>query len=104
MSLIDQNPDKDTSYWHLDRRIPAALIMAIAVQTGGLVFWGATLESRVASLEKQITMLTTAGSPILQVRVARLEEQYVSTNALLLDIKDQLNEIRRDNRNDRHTR
>jgi hypothetical protein len=38
--------------WHLDRRVPIALIMAIVVQTSGLVWWASSLSERVSSLEK----------------------------------------------------
>lgn len=37
--------------WHLDKRVPIALILALIVQTAGVVAWFATLDSRLASVE-----------------------------------------------------
>lgn len=34
--------DKSDSQWHLDRKVPIALILSIFLQTGGIVWWGAT--------------------------------------------------------------
>lgn len=31
--------------WHLDRRIPGALILAVMLQTAGIVWWAATLSA-----------------------------------------------------------
>lgn len=38
--------------WHLDRRVPLALIIAIAGQTGAAIWFAASLEGRVSALEK----------------------------------------------------
>lgn len=37
--------------WHLDKRVPLALILALLVQTGGVVAWFATLDSRITTVE-----------------------------------------------------
>lgn len=41
----------DNSEWHLDKKVPITLILAILIQTGVLVRWGTNIESRLASLE-----------------------------------------------------
>lgn len=38
--------------WHLDRRVPLALILAIVVQTAALGIWVGTIQTRVSQLEK----------------------------------------------------
>ena len=38
--------------WHLDKRVPLALILTIAIQTAGLVWWASSLSERVNSLER----------------------------------------------------
>lgn len=48
--MTDDGNDKQ---WHLDKRVPIALIFAIAVQTGTFLVWGATLTTRVEHLERQ---------------------------------------------------
>ena len=37
--------------WHLDKRIPLALIGAILIQTGSAFWWASSINERVASLE-----------------------------------------------------
>jgi hypothetical protein len=45
-------PDLTTdSGWHLDKRVPIAIVLAIFFQTAGIVWFAATLENRVAQLE-----------------------------------------------------
>ena len=50
------NPD-DTK-WRIDRHIPLALIVTIAIQTGTFVWWASSLTERVNVLER--TAITTA--------------------------------------------
>ncbi len=46
MSIPDVN-----RHWHLDRRVPVALITTIIMQTIGIVWWAASISSRVDVLE-----------------------------------------------------
>ena len=39
------------AHWTLDKRIPLALVLTVGLQTAGMVWWAATLSSRVTSLE-----------------------------------------------------
>lgn len=41
--------------WHLDKRVPIAIILAIFVQTAGVVWWAARLEARVERMEQYQT-------------------------------------------------
>ncbi len=41
--------------WHLDKKVPISLILAIMVQTGMAVWWLAALESRVSVIENFAT-------------------------------------------------
>jgi hypothetical protein len=40
--------------WHLDRRVPLALILTILLQTGAAVWFAASLQARVDVLERDI--------------------------------------------------
>ena len=40
--------------WHLDKKVPVSLILALVGQTAVLIWWGATMQARVESLEHQI--------------------------------------------------
>lgn len=75
--------------WHLDKKVPIALIFSIVVQTGVIVWWGARLDARVGNLEKgdegrisQISQLTN-----IAVDIAALKERAQSTNNDISDIK-----------------
>lgn len=37
--------------WHLDKRVPIALIFAMLLQSAGLVWWVSKLDSRVSQVE-----------------------------------------------------
>ena len=52
MALADQYDPKEP--WHLDRRVPIALIVTIIVQTAALGWWAATLTGRVDVLERDL--------------------------------------------------
>ena len=60
----------DDRHWHLDRRVPIALIVAIIIQTVGAVWWAASLSSRVDTLEEGFRGLRPH-----QGRIVRLEEK-----------------------------
>ena len=58
------------SHWHLDKRVPIALIVAMAVQTAGALVWAGAAMQRIDYLEREVS----AGSRIGE-RTARVEEQ-----------------------------
>ena len=63
--------------WHLDRKVPIGIILAILLQTFFLVVWGTKLDSRVGVLElndpKQDARLTRLED--IGTRVAVMEEK-----------------------------
>lgn len=70
-------PDTKKESWHLDRRVPLALIVVILVQTAGIVWWAATLQAKSEAQEGRIVRLEqqNAQSTLLGERLARLEER-----------------------------
>ena len=48
--------ERPTNAWHLDKRVPIALIVSLAVQTAGLVWWAATLEGRINDATRRIEL------------------------------------------------
>lgn len=44
--------------WHVGKEIPIAMIFTIALQTAGLIWWAATITSKVDSLSYQVASLT----------------------------------------------
>lgn len=64
---ISQRPlTKET--WHLNKRVPVALILAIFVQTMAGVWWLATLSSRVSNAEVWINR-----NDKLETRLTKME-------------------------------
>jgi hypothetical protein len=45
--------------WHLDKRIPIALIGAILTQAAGFGYWAASISARVDSTERRVHILET---------------------------------------------
>lgn len=43
--------------WHLDRKVPIALIVTVAIQTAGMVWWAASLSSRVDEQARRVVSL-----------------------------------------------
>lgn len=46
--------------WHLDKKVPLALILAMAIQTVGVIWWAASLSTRVEHQERQIAGLVVS--------------------------------------------
>lgn len=50
--------NNSTEKWHVGKEIPLALIFAIVVQTGGWIWWAATLSAKVEDLSLQIAAIS----------------------------------------------
>ncbi len=70
--------DQSREHWHLDKRVPVALIMALLMQTGLGVWWAATLD---------------AENRHLTVRVDRLESSVSKNDELVRTIEQRLAKI-----------
>jgi hypothetical protein len=82
-------PNDEDRQWHLDKKVPIALIIAIGVQTGGAIWWARGLDARISALEKgdesrlvQSTQLNSIASDI-----AALKERADATKEDVSDIK-----------------
>jgi hypothetical protein len=67
------------------KRIPVALLVALAVQTIGGLVWAGGAAARIATLEERV-----AEQRLVAERLARLEEQSVATRASLGRIEERL--------------
>jgi hypothetical protein len=81
--LSDSN--QENGRWHLDKRVPIALIVTIAMQTGAFIWWTATITQRVTTLE-----LRSASRDQLPERIVRLETQYSNITEGISEIKQLL--------------
>lgn len=73
----------DETKWHLDRRVPISLILAIAIQTGSILWWAASVSARLDNLEQKTAVVGPQSD-----RLTRVEVQ-------LEVVKEGVNEIKR---------
>lgn len=72
--------------WHLDKRVPIALIFTLFVQSAAAIWWAASINERMSVNEANITMIkadqTAAGKELetQKTQVAVLVEQLGNTN------------------------
>lgn len=80
--------DQQTEPWHLDKRIPIAVIFTMLMQTAGIVWWASSITERVVRLEHEsVRSLTDDG------RLIRLETQMSNVADALLEAKATLRRI-----------
>lgn len=90
--------------WHLDKRVPIALIFAILAQTIAGVWWAATLQGTVNELSRrQLIMETQANGDGVEAkafseRLARMEERAAAQSEALRRIEAQISVIVEGNR------
>lgn len=59
----------DDKHWHLDKKVPLALILTIVIQTVGIVWWAATTSERVTTLERRVDATAPQGDRLTRVEV-----------------------------------
>jgi hypothetical protein len=69
-------------HWHLDKRVPLALMVTLALQSGAFVWWAAKADNRLEYLERTVN----ASAPQIE-RVIRLEAKMDSVAEALNDVK-----------------
>jgi len=82
--------------WHLDKRVPVALILTLLMQSALAVWWASSLSADVTTLQqrqdKQESMIenmrTTAGAQAVQL--GRIEENTRATAAAVERLLRQL--------------
>lgn len=74
--------DESDAHWHLDRKVPLAVILTIVVQTGGVVWWGSSINARVEALEHKMDRAAPQGD-----RLTRLEERVDTIKDGVAEIK-----------------
>lgn len=72
----------DDKKWHLDKRVPVALIVTIALQTGAGIWWLSSLSERVNTLERAAVL----NAPQAE-RIVRLETRLESIIDGITEIK-----------------
>lgn len=91
-------PARDTGSeaWHLDKRVPIALILSLAVQTVGIVWWAASLSGRVEDHSRRIVTLEATDQRMandaqkVAETLARLDERMMQQTQLLREIRERV--------------
>lgn len=55
--------------WHLDKRVPVAIIFAIIVQTSGIVWWAGQTSQRMTNVEARLDSSAPQGDRLTRVEV-----------------------------------
>lgn len=71
--------------WHLDKRIPVAIIITLAIQTGGAIWFASGISHRVDSLERNQLSSASQGD-----RIIRLETRMEAIAEHLIEIRNLL--------------
>ncbi len=75
--------------WHLDKKVPLALIMTMALQTLGVIWWAASLSTRVEHQERQIVALNASDAQSKQEArrigewLSRVDERIAAQTEML---------------------
>ena len=81
--MPDMEVDKS---WHLDKRVPIALLGAIMLQTCAAIWWAASISARVDTLERDRTAMSLAVGPQAE-RLIRVETKVDSMHEDVNEIK-----------------
>lgn len=67
--MLEMTQSEDDAKWHLDRRVPLAMILAIIMQTGTFIWWASSLTERVNTLERERVATAPQGDRLTRVEV-----------------------------------
>jgi hypothetical protein len=76
------NPMTQDRHWHLDRKVPLAMMLTIAFQTGIFIWWAAQLSERVNTLER--SAVTYAPN---DQRLTRMEVKIEGVERIMLRLE-----------------
>lgn len=82
MSDADRRYERE---WHLDKKVPIAMIMTIILQTAGIIWFAAGIVHRVESLERESLARGTQADRItrLEVRLETVQEGITEIKRIL---------------------
>lgn len=84
--------------WHLDKRLPIALIVTLFVQSAAIIWWAATTSARLDQVETHVNGLKASQSVLMGEVAAQgradvaISEQLIATNAALSLLRDDVRE------------
>ena len=80
---MPRSADEMTGFWHFDKRVPIAILLAILVQTGGAIWWAATISARVDRLDEMVGVRITDGDRLiaLEIKLSLVREQLIEVDS-----------------------
>lgn len=80
---------QDETRWHLDKRVPIALIVSMGIQTAAAVWWASSVSERVSTLERRADIAAPQGDRLTRVEV-KIENVQEGVNRIerALTLKD----------------
>lgn len=82
----------DDGHWHLDRKVPLAIIIAIVAQTVAATWWAASLAAKVEMIENRVNK-TEARAEKAETEARGLGERLIRLEAGNTAILEQVREI-----------
>ena len=80
----DQQTDRS---WRLDRQVTAGVLLAVALQTGGVLIWAGREATRIEVIEQRLDRQSNVSE-----RLTRLEEQVFAARATLERMEHKLDQ------------
>lgn len=80
--------DDGASYWHLDKRVPIALIVTIFIQSAAVIWWASAMQTRLANVENRLSAYSQS-----EPRIVRLEQIAVTQSSALVRIENKLDRV-----------
>lgn len=92
---MSEQPQVEREHWHLDKRVPLALILALLIQTSGMVWWAATIQAEGRALQDRVLVLEQQSINDRQIgeRLARVEERLASQGEDISNIERYLRQL-----------
>lgn len=79
--------DDKEARWHVGKEIPIAMILTIAIQTAGIIWWAAGINSRVDMLERQVSSAGWQAEKII-----RIDEKLANVQMSVAEVKELIKE------------
>jgi hypothetical protein len=70
------NPNTEDGKWHLDKKVPIALMLSLALHAGATLWWASQLTERVGMLERQQVSAAPQSERLTRVEVKVEGVQY----------------------------
>lgn len=79
---------QDDNNWHLDKKVPITLLLAILLQTAGVVAWGATMAEKVVVLKDRLDAISPNSDRLTRIEV-KVDSLFSSVNRIEANTRKQ---------------